>query len=279
MVVLDISHYDLPTLNPRCFRESGVTGVICATYSPVDAPHQMRRAAQSLLDEGISILGFYGFIYFGSPYGEVRDVQWAIQLAQEFEVRRVWLDCETDGVDNGFTDAYRPQPWERVRAIHSAVEAVEAAGLEPGVYTGSWWWPRGTGNSTDFAHLPLWNSYYDQDPDIDGLPYGGWTTAAVEQYSSTIPICGRNRDHNKVYELEDDPMTADERALLLKMASVAAGNLDGSEFPDVASALARFTELEDGDTRILAGLAATQAQLGTHFHEGFGEGYHPEFPG
>lgn len=209
-IVLDLSNNDLSTLDPAGFKAAGVTGVILGVFSRGDAPNQMRKAAQACRDAGLTIHGFYGLIYFGDDYGEVRDTHWAIQLAQEFGVRRVWLDCETDANLNGWTAAPTPTPEQRVAAIGRCVTLVRSAGLSPGIYTGGWWWPSGTGSSTAFARLPLWNSYYDQDPDVDGLPYGGWETAAVEQYSSTTYIAGRNRDVNRIYETEEDALKLTE---------------------------------------------------------------------
>lgn len=275
MTVLDLSNNDLSTLDPECFRENGVTGVICGVFSRTDAPNQMRVAAQRCRDAGLTIHGFYGLIYFGSPFGEMRDVRWAIQLALEFGVQRVWLDCETDGLENGFTDAHVPSQGERVAAIRRAVAMVREAGLSPGIYSGSWWWPHGTGDSTEFSDLPLWNSYYDQDPDIDGLPYGGWTTAAVEQYSSTIFLCGRARDHNHIYESEDD-MTQEQAAKLdaIYDALVGRWNTDGVK---------RLKDWNAKGNSLLDGYTIEQLKLAGHTHnvpvgDGWEETDIPDFP-
>ena len=236
MTVLDLSVYDLDTLDPECFVANGVTGVILASY-PIA---RMREAARRCRDAGLVIHGFYGFCYFGSPYGELRDIDWAVQLAHEFGVRRVWVDCEKDAIEVPFSDARTATPEQRVDAIWRAVAFIEDAGLSAGIYSGSWWWDPNTGRCTEFAHLPLWNSYYDGDPDIDGLPYGGWTTAAVEQYSSTVPICGRaTRDVNRIYE-EEDAMTKDEIRAIFKEELAAAERdhlITGSTLPDYVAQL------------------------------------------
>lgn len=205
MTVLDLSSYDLDTLNASCMKSAGVTGAILGVYSPENAPARMGQAADKLQSAGIDILGFYALIYFGSAFGVTRDTRWAIELAQRFGVERVWLDCETDGKDNGFTDAVTPTPAERVQQIRLCVAMVESAGLKAGIYTGGWWWPGNTGNTTEFSRLPLWHAaYFATGTQIRTVDYGGWTDVAIHQYTSSLPICGRNRDANYVFMEEEE---------------------------------------------------------------------------
>jgi GH25 family lysozyme M1 (1,4-beta-N-acetylmuramidase) len=215
MSVIDISSYDLDTFNAHCFAANGVTGVIVGVFSATNAPDRMRTAAQACRDAGLKIHGFYGVLYFGSPFGLKRDAQWAIDLAKEFGVSRVWLDVETDGVDNGFTDGSRPTPAQRARELGQVVQMVRTAGLSPGIYTYRPFWLQQMGSTSEFRDLPLWFASYGQnDPDhpidpITSVNFGGWTQCAIHQYSSTIMVCGRERDHNYVFEGEDD-MTPEE---------------------------------------------------------------------
>ncbi len=211
MTVLDLSGYDLPTLDAPCMNANGVTGAILGVFSENNPPGPMGDAAQSLRDAGIDILGFYGLIYFGSPYGVTRDTKWAIQLAKRFGVERVWLDCEIDGKAIGFTDAVTPTPASRVNEIRECVKLVEDAGLKCGIYSGSWWWPGNTGNTTEFSRLPLWHAGYLNDGSaIKTVNYGGWTDVSIHQYTSSLNVCGRNRDANYVF-MEEDDMTPAER--------------------------------------------------------------------
>jgi hypothetical protein len=200
MTVLDLSNYDVPTFNTTCFKDNGVTGVILGAG--------LRDQAIACRDAGITIHGFYGFVYFGDAFGEARDTALAIKDAQEFGVRRVWLDCETDANKNGWNEAPTPTPEQRVAAIRTQVAAIEAAGLEAGIYTGGWWWPSGTDKSTEFARLPLWHSQYADEAgtysEVRDVSYGGWTTVAIHQWTSTREVCGRNRDHNTIWEDELD---------------------------------------------------------------------------
>lgn len=79
--------------------------------------------------------------------------------------------------------------------VRDAVQAILEYGGTPVVYTAHYIWRQMMGDdSTEFSGLPLWNAYYDDDPDIDyqKLPYGGWTIAklAGEQYTNTTDIAG-----------------------------------------------------------------------------------------
>lgn len=226
MTVLDVSSYDLDTFDPQCFAANGVTGIIPGVYSPTNAPNRMAAAAQGCRDAGIEILGFYGFVYFGSPYGKTRDTRWAIDLAQRFGVDRVWLDAETDGIANGFTDGRLPTPAQRVAELAECVALVEAAGLKPGIYTGGWWWPSNTGNSHAFMDLPLWHSAYADEEggysEVRTVDYGGWRDVAIHQWTSTRRLCGRVRDHNHYWLQELDEVTQrDFETLMLAVFSGA----------------------------------------------------------
>lgn len=248
MTVLDISRYDYATFDEDCLKANGVTGVILASFKEAE----MDVLASRCRRKGIPVLGFYGFIYFGSPFGETRDTLAAIRLAQEWGVSRVWLDCEADGLENGFTDAHVPNASERVHAIQKCVTLIEGSGLSAGIYTGGWWWPSGTSNSADFSHLPLWHSEYPHDGhEVREVGYGGWTKVAIHQYTSSLPICGRGRDANYVFE--EDELSAEDKAYLEKLRKV---------LPE--------TEVDDwigrGNVSLVDAYALDQLELRTHKH-------------
>ena len=205
MAVLDLSNHDLP-IDPKCFKEAGVTGVIMGVFHR-DGPEVMRKAAQSLRDAGIEILGFYGLPYFGSPYGERRDIDWAIQSALQFGVRRVWIDAEVDSAPFGFADERGTNPSARIAVIRELVARIRSFGLEPGIYSAPWWWKPEVLNTGEFRDLPLWFANYGKNdgtlPPFETLPepFGGWTKPAVHQYTSTFSVCGdATRDANHVLE-------------------------------------------------------------------------------
>lgn len=251
MTVLDISRYDYNTFDEECFKANGVTGVILASFKEAE----MNVLASRCRRHDIPVLGVYGFIYFGSPFGETRDTLAAIRIAQEYGINRVWLDCETDGLPNGFTDAHAPTPSERINAIHKCVTLIVGSGLSAGIYTGGWWWPGNTNNSTIFSNMPLWHSDYGRNdgtqPPVTTVNYGGWTKVAVHQYTSNLPICGRDRDAN--YILEEDDLSATDIAYLNKLRKLLPEDeVDGW--------------IERGNIPLIDAYAMEQNKLATHQH-------------
>lgn len=87
-----------------------------------------------------------------------------------------------------------------VAQVKAAIDRVIELGQRPIIYTAHWFWHGRFGNPTDFKHIPLWNAYYDQAPDIDyaSQPYGGWKMANVvgEQYIGTHTFQGLEMDRN-----------------------------------------------------------------------------------
>jgi len=71
--------------------------------------------------------------------------------------------------------------------VQDAINNTLALGQRPVVYTAYWFWVSRMGNPTNFSTVPLWNAFYDGDPDFDiaQRPYGGWTQSCGEQYLGT----------------------------------------------------------------------------------------------
>lgn len=122
----------------------------------------------------------------------VTDGAWSVDQARA-AVGDLWpqlsflaLDIEVDGTTTA--------------AIREAVERTQQLGQRPVIYTAHWFWHGRLGNPGGFTDVPLWNAYYDDDPDMDfgRLPYGGWTTDQVvgEQYSRTKHLFGVEVDLN-----------------------------------------------------------------------------------
>ncbi len=96
----------------------------------------------------------------------------------------VALDCEV-----GFTK----------RTFTEAVDMIHAASLQAVVYTGRWFWKGHLGNPPWGSHLPLWDSLYDNIPDLADdhhkrwVPYGGWAGRMGKQYwdhTGQLPFSG-----------------------------------------------------------------------------------------
>ena len=134
----------------------------------------------------------YIYLYMaGSAAQQTRD---AIRTLAALPPRMWWLDAE-DVDSPGLT------PGQREDFLNECLTVLGSR--TAGIYTARWWWPSNMANSQAFSHLPLWNSYYDGEPDTDGLPYGGWTESAIEQYQGTTNLCGQSVDLNYAKNLED----------------------------------------------------------------------------
>lgn len=200
MTTLDLSNFDADTLDVECMKASGVTGVILGCQRPVVT----RQMADKLVVGGMPIIGVYSFLYLGLD--SAGQTQAAIDVARDYGVKRVWLDVESTGSNEraGITAE------ERIAEVGDCVAMVRNAGLEPGIYTGRWYWVPQMSNTTAFSDLPLWHSEYPADRhEVRTVDYGGWTNVAIHQYASDIEVCGRVRDHNYVFEGEEG-MTQEE---------------------------------------------------------------------
>lgn len=89
-----------------------------------------------------------------------------------------------------------PVAWTPERVVERIAQARDvllAEGRYWGVYSGAWWWPSGTRNSTLFSGDRLWHAAYPFGqgvvPPQSYLPpnlnvsYGGWTRCTVHQYA------------------------------------------------------------------------------------------------
>jgi hypothetical protein len=159
----------------------------------------------------------------------------------------VAIDCECDGISK--------------EMIWDAVATVRSEGLRAAIYTARWWWKDHFGDPHDFAGVPLWSAYYDNDPDLDfpKMPYGNWapelrvgvraaqTTGIMgEQYAGTVYICGVNCDLNffdeRFIRQEEEDMALKVHALVKKtgedaiyLASLTTGTLTHVPSPPIAA--------------------------------------------
>jgi hypothetical protein len=106
-------------------------------------------------------------------------------------------------------------------------------------------------------------------------------------YNTVGPTACPSRRYNEFFSLieagQEDEMTAEERALLLAMATVVAGDPSGGDFQSIADALAVMNSLaSQQDIILVAGLANTQTALNGHVtnHPGGTEvSEHEHYPG
>ena len=221
-LVVDLSNYDMPTFDPACFYGAGVRRAIVGCQREPIARDMVER----LLAADIAVPALYGFHYFGANGGQAHEVTQAIGMAHDYGIPLVFVDCELDAQQAGWGEA-PPTIGQRVAQIAQSVERIQDAGLNAGIYTGAWWWKPQTANSLLFAHLPLWHSAYGKDSGpldpVTEVNYGGWSTVWAHQYTSTYELCGRGRDMNYLYQVED-AMTPAELARLERLERIVAAN-------------------------------------------------------
>lgn len=273
---VDMSRWggELTADEARALRDAGVRLVIVGTGNAAGAGQWARQQAQAALGAGMAVDAYIYLYFAGDPRNQVRD---ALDTLAGLQIRRWWLDAE-DVESEELTVA------QRHAFLSAAVAEVERVMLvSPGIYTGGWWWKTRMANSGVFSLLPLWNSWYDGDPDIDGLPYGGWTAddVAIEQYQGTTVLCGQSVDLNWARDIEgDDVVTrAEFDALLARVEALELADFAGSEqrgadgkteerAARLDAARGRIDERAAGTAQSLLEVASTRALVvPAHQHE------------
>lgn len=231
-LIVDLSDNDLGKTDPACLKADGVDGVVIGVFSRGNPPHDMVNLGELCMSAGLPVIGVYGFPYFGDFHGLMRDTHWACDIAPHFGVTQVWMDVETDAVDQGWT-APRPTPAERIDQLRTVRRYIENKGLTPGVYTFPYWWTDQMANTFAFSDLDLWLATYGPgsmptDP-LTRVNFGGWyDPIAAHQYTSlwgraTGNPCGRTdgaRDASYWYKESEDDMdqaTKEEHVALVKL--------------------------------------------------------------
>ncbi len=230
---VDMSHWGGPLTAQESsdLWEAGIRNIKVGTgyAGPGGAGSLARQQASQWLDVNQGRGGTvdaYIYLYFAGD--AVQQCNQGVETLRGIPIRFWWLDAEdVDPSGEGLT------PSQRERFLTQCTAAM--AGLPVGIYSAHWWWPDKMANSTLFADLPLWNSWYDGIPDESGLPYGGWQHSAVEQYEGTTIVAGQSVDLNfdKTLDQEEEEMglTAAERAEIdaFKRAVFAGAEQPGDE--------------------------------------------------
>lgn len=201
-----------------CLLLNGVQVAIIGS-GPGNYGQYTEQQASAALAAGMAVEG-YTFLEWG--YTADIWVRTAIQRFGAIRPARLWIDVEDTAISP-------PLDWESY--VLTALDEVRAHGIETGIYTGRWYWVGHLHDSRSFAAEKLWNSWYDGDPDIDGLPYGGWTEAsvAIEQYQGTTELCGQSVDLNAIYEEGDMTIQQQLDAInnLLQLTGVTQAGAEG----------------------------------------------------
>lgn len=253
---VDMSRWggELTAGEAACLRAAGIATVIVAS-GPGGYGLLARQQAEAAIAAGPR-LEAYTFLEFESdPEWWVRE---ALARLEGLPVARWWLDVEDTDHGRSWT------PAQRVAYAQRALDAFSAAGVFAHIYSGGWFWRPYMADTDVFARQSrkLWNSWYDGDPDVDGLPYGGWTAAdvAIEQFEGTSIVCGQSVDKNWLYFTEEGE-DMDLRARVERLERLIGGNgVDDEEGKRLVGEEA-LAWMDGRGFSLLLGLAQTQAGM------------------
>ncbi len=196
---VDVSKWggDLTATEAECMKSSGIETVVVAS-GPGGYGIQTEQQALAVLAAGM-VLEIYTYLEFEQdPSAWADHAVAALRSVPKGSVARWWIDVEDTA--NGV--AYTPA--QRALEVDQCIDRFELHhDIRPHIYSGRWYWDSRMIGINHYAADGrwLWNSWYDDDPDPDGLPYGGWTVEqlAIEQYAGTSIVCGQSVDKNHLY--------------------------------------------------------------------------------
>lgn len=216
---VDMSRWggDLTAEEAAAMKAEGIATVIVAS-GPGGYGQMARQQAEAALAAGLRLEAYTYLEFESGPEWWVRE---ALARLNALPVARWWLDVEDTEHGHSWT------PEQRIAYVQRALDAFTAAGVFAHIYSGGWYWRPYLGNTEVFARQgrKLWNAWYDGDPDVDGLPYGGWTAAdvAIEQFEGTSLVCGQSVDKNWLYFMEEGE-DMDLRARVERLERLIGGN-------------------------------------------------------
>lgn len=226
--VLDLSNYDYYQDIRNVYwveqmERAGVEAVILGSQWP-DATRWQADQIQSR--SKIELLGTYA-----EP-----DVDSAIAIAKEYKMKLVGLVTEPGSILDQ-------------QEMLDGIDKVRQSYLDPYVYGN-----RGdlsriiSGKEEQFRNTKLWLANYGtNDPNEPTAPIklvslGPWGEVAIHQYSSTIVVAGRVRDHNYLLIEPEEEMTEDRVRELIREAFVQGYNTGSiTSTTDVLNCLGQVT--------------------------------------
>lgn len=209
--------------------DDGVRACIVAV-----GPGGYSQATLSQCDDALAVgMWLEAYTFWESGNDPTWWIQSAINSAGPYrdKIKRWWLDVEDNSAN------LRPSIPERIAEVRGCLDAFHNNAIFAHIYSGHWYWPVYMGDYDGFAKEGrlLWNSWADNDPDINGVPYGGWTrdTVAIEQYTGTTDEGGQSVDLNEVYIAPEDIDMAANFVTREEMDNVLVRLFAGSERGDI----------------------------------------------
>ena len=256
---------ELTAEEAACLKAAGIATVIVAS-GPGGYGLMARQQAEAAVAAGLRLEAYTYLEFESDPEWWVRE---ALARLEGLPVARWWLDIEDTEHGRDWT------PARRVAHVQRALDAFGAAGVFAHVYSGGGVWRPCMGDTHVFARQgrKLWNAWYDGDPDIDGLPYGGCTAAdvAIEQFEGTSVVCGQSVDKNWLYFTEEGE-DMELRARVERLERLIGGNGVDDEEGNRLTGEGALAWMDGKGFSLLLGLARTQAAIvgaskgGSHEH-------------
>ena len=176
---VDISNWSgyITAAQAECWKREGIRFVVCGTQVFDTCRQQLAVATEA----GLKVEAYVYLYLDGDPEYQVRAARRTIS---GFPVDRLWLDFEDSD----------PCPMPIIDFIRKSVSA--CGDFPCGIYTGSWWWTPRMGQTTEFAHLPLWIAHYDGVAKLDSPPLAPGWYPTMKQYRGSHELCGVTVDVN-----------------------------------------------------------------------------------
>jgi hypothetical protein len=196
-LVVDLSNYDWDTFDAKAFYAAGVRRAIVGSQQP-SLSGQM---VDGLRNEGIDVIATYDLPYFGSDETTRGPIERAVSFAEKYNIPHVWVDAEIDANQTNVKEWQSiptPTVSQRQAEFRWCMDLVRTHAPSHGIYTNGGWWTPNMGGSNEWSSCALWLATYGVDGSacdpIEDVDFGGWTKAALHQYTSTHVINGRGRD-------------------------------------------------------------------------------------
>lgn len=260
---VDLSRWggELTAEEAAAMKAAGIATAIVAS-GPGGYGLMARQQAETAAAAGLRLEAYTYLEFESDPEWWVRE---ALARLDGLSVARWWLDVEDTEHGRSWT------PERRIAYVQRALDAFAATDVFAHMYSGGWYWRPYMGDTDVFARQSrkLWNAWYDGDPDVDGLPYGGWTAAdvAIEQFEGTSIVCGQSVDKNWMYFTEEEGEDMELRARVERLERLIGGNgVDDNDGKRLTGEEA-LAWMDGRGFSLLLGLAQTQAGSAGVIHE------------
>ncbi len=185
-LAVDVSNYTGPLSAAalEAWKRRGIGLVIVQAVDP-PAPYPPTQTVGQIRACVAAGLQVEAYVYLWFTLG-ASDIKRKLELLKGLPISRVWLDVED-------TTATHMSAKQRANLVMAALDVIQAAGFETGIYTGGWFWraEQYMANTIAFRAFNLWSAQYDGIADASVFtPYGGWDRCTLKQFRGTTTLDG-----------------------------------------------------------------------------------------